>query len=390
MKQPFANFRALTALCCAAVLLAGCAGPAKKSEETAYFPPLPQSPKLQFLLSITAEEDFGGEASSGLKDWLVGGSEKTKAIARPQDIASVKGKIYILDRTFRKVLFLDLAQKKLDFIKDEREGALSDPVGLWVTPDDIKYVADQERKQVVMFDAANRFVRSFDAEGRLERPSDVAAFGDRLYVTDFKAMVVQVLDRNSGKRLLTIGGPGGTEGQFNRPTHVTVDAKGNIYVNDSFNFRIQMFDPSGKYVKTFGFQGDTLGGFARPKGIAVDRDGYVYAVDTAFENVQIFEPESTNLVLFFGGYGPHTGSMYLPSGLHIDYDNVDAFQQYVDKDFKVKYLVLVGNSLGEHKLNVYGFGDWIGAPLPQIEIKPRLSPEAEAKAAAQEKATQGK
>jgi len=96
----------------------------------------------------------------------------------------------------------------------------------------------------------------------------------------------------------------------------------------------------------------------------------VYAVDTAFENTQIFDPTSTDLLLFFGGYGPHAGSMYLPSSLHIDYDNVEYFNQFVDKDFKVKYLVYVGNLLGDKKLNVYGFGEWIGAPLPVVERTP--------------------
>ncbi|PIY99077.1 MAG: hypothetical protein COY64_02765 [Hydrogenophilales bacterium CG_4_10_14_0_8_um_filter_62_70] len=149
-----------------------------------------------------------------------------------------------------------------------------------------------------------------------------------------------------------------------------VDREGNIYVNDSFNFRIQKFDPSGKYLKQYGYQGDTLGGFARPKGIDVDHDGFVYAVDGAFENAQIFDQKSTDLLLFFGGYGPHTGSMYLPSGLHLDYDNVDYFKQYVDPNFKVDYLVYVGNLLGDHKVNIYGFGNWIGKPLPPVEIKP--------------------
>jgi DNA-binding beta-propeller fold protein YncE len=178
------------------------------------------------------------------------------------------------------------------------------------------------------------------------------------------------VDLESGKTVLTFGEPGSAEGKLNRPTHLTVDAQGNIYVNDSFNFRIQKFDPKGNYVKHFGYQGDTLGGFARPKGVAVDRDGHVYAVDAAFENTQIFDPESTDLLLFFGGFGPHQGSMYLPSGLHIDYDNVAYFNQFADKDFRLKYLVYVGNLLGDKKLNIYGFGEWIGAPLPVIERTP--------------------
>jgi len=359
-------------LLCAAVVLAGCAGTGeKKPVETAYWPSLPESPKLQFLMSITTEEDIGGSASSGgLKEWLVGGRQAKKMIARPQDIGSSKGRIYILDRTFRKILFIDLAKKTLNQIEDQKEGTIGDPMGLWVSEDDVKYVADTGRKQILVFDKDNQFVRAYGETDQFDRPADVAAYKDKLYVVEFKKSVVQVVDMASGKTIQTIGKPGNEDGDFNRPTHVIVDREGNIYVNDSFNFRIQKFDPSGKYLKQYGYQGDTLGGFARPKGIDVAHDGLVYAVDGAFENAQIFDQQSTDLLLFFGGYGPHTGSMYLPSGLHLDYDNVDYFKQYVDPNFKVDYLVYVGNLLGDHKVNIYGFGNWIGKPLPPVEIKP--------------------
>ena len=179
---------------------------------------------------------------------------------------------------------------------------------------------------------------------------------------------------DSGEQLLEFGSSGQQAGQFNRPTHLALDAAGNVYVNDSFNYRIQKFDPEGRYLKEFGYQGDTLGGFARPKGIGVDRAGYVYAVDAAFENAQIFDPESADLLLFFGGFGPHTGSMYLPSGLHIDYHNIERFRRYIDKDFAVEYLLYVGNMLGDRKINVYGFGKWVGAPLPESGRAPAPAP----------------
>jgi len=154
-----------------------------------------------------------------------------------------------------------------------------------------------------------------------------------------------------------------------KPSHVTVDHEGNVYINDSFNFRVQKFDADGKFIKSYGYQGDTLGGFARPKGIAIDREKHLYVVDTAFENVQVFDEESTYLLIFFGGFGPEPGSMYMPSAAYVDYKNLKYFQKYVDKDFKIKYLVYVSNMLGPHKINVYGFGDWTGKPLPGI--KPR-------------------
>jgi hypothetical protein len=136
----------------AVAFLAGCAQTAEKKTGTTFFPPLPQQPRLQYLTSISTEEDIGGKKASGIKEWLIGKQPARKQIARAHDVGSSKGRIYILDRTFRKILVLDLTKKELDYIHDEKEGALGDPMGLWVTEDDVKYVADVGRKQLVVYD----------------------------------------------------------------------------------------------------------------------------------------------------------------------------------------------------------------------------------------------
>jgi len=158
---------------------------------------------------------------------------------------------------------------------------------------------------------------------------------------------------------MTIGESGAGEGQLHKPTHVTVDKQGNIFVNDAFNFRVQQFDSSGAFVKTFGFHGDRIGAMARTKGLGTDQEGNLYVADSAFEYVQIFNKKG-QLLLFFGGPGNGPGNMYLPSGVHIDYENVQFFNKFADPKFKLKYLVYVCNMSGPNKVNVYGYGDWTG------------------------------
>jgi hypothetical protein len=346
------------------LLLMSCAVTQEKIE-TVFYPPLPQQPRLQFLMSITSEDDIGKEKSA-FREFLLGETKSMKQVSRPYDIVAVPGKIYVSDRTFRKILVIDFDKMEFDFIKDQAEGSLDQPAGIWITPSKYKYIADFGRKQVVVFDEKDEFVKAYGKEGQFNKPLDVAVHGKKMYVADFNEHHIAVVDLDTGETLQTIGGSGAEPGKMHRPSHVDIDTKGNLYVNDSFNFRVQKFNSDGQYVKQFGYLGDTLGGFARPKGIAVDTDGYLYAVDTAFENVQIFENESALLVLFFGEFGPNPGSMYLPNSIYIDYENIKYFQKYVDENFTIKYLVYVGNMLGEHKINVYGFGDWTGKPLPDV------------------------
>ena len=350
-----------------AIILLGCAGPEKKLE-TVFYPPLPQKPRIQFLVSITSEEDIGKKTSE-LEEFLIGEQTSLNKIERPFDIGAAKGRIYISDGAYKKIMIINLEKKEIEFLKDEGSGALMEPMGIWVTEDDVKYISDKGRKQIVVYDGENKFLKTYGDKEQFAMPLDVAVYKDRVYVCDRDKNSIEVLDRETGKTVQTIGGLGSDEGKMYKPTHVTVDREGNIYVNDNFNFRVQKFSPSGDYIKHFGYQGDTLGGFARPKGIAVDNEGHLYVADAAFENVQVFDDVTAEFVAFFGGYGDKPGDMYLPSPVHIESLNTGYFEKYVDKNFKVKYLVYVGNMAGFKKLNVYGFGDWIGEALPEIEIK---------------------
>lgn len=344
------------------ISLSGCAT-APQEFETVFYPPLPQRPRLQFLLSITGEEDIGIRQGA-LMEFLLGQPTSDKRLGKSYDIGSSDGKIYVLDRRYRKLIIIDLAKREFDYLRDQRMGALKDPSGIWVTEDGVKYVADMERKQIVVFGNDNRFLRTYGGPDVFEKPTDVAVYEDTLYVSDMDKHQIFALDKATGAVKRAIGELGQKEGQLAKPTHVVVDHNGNIYVNDSFNFRVQKFDPEGKFAKSYGFHGDAVGAFVRPKGLAIDREGHLYVVDAAFENVQIFDGETGDLLLFFGGSGVAPGNMFLPAGIHIDYRNAEYFSNLVDRDFRLKYVLYVGNMFGLNKLNVYGFGDWVGDSLP--------------------------
>jgi len=67
--------------------------------------------------------------------------------------------------------------------------------------------------------------------------------------------------------------------------------EGNVYVTDTLNNRVEIFDADGKFISAFGKSGDGPGHFARPKGIAIDRDGHIWVVDAVQQRVQVFDTE---------------------------------------------------------------------------------------------------
>ncbi len=67
---------------------------------------------------------------------------------------------------------------------------------------------------------------------------------------------------------------------FNDPNGITVDRKGNVYVADTMNHRIQKFSSTGDFITKWGRKGDENGEFNHPSGIAVDSRGNIYIADT--------------------------------------------------------------------------------------------------------------
>jgi DNA-binding beta-propeller fold protein YncE len=97
--------------------------------------------------------------------------------------------------------------------------------------------------------------------------------------------------------LFTFGSLGTGDGEFFSPTGITVDGGGKIYVADTLNNRVQVFNPSGVFQYAFGSLGSGNGQFNNPSGIAVGGGGNIYVADTFNNRVQVFRtPEPSSII----------------------------------------------------------------------------------------------
>jgi len=100
----------------------------------------------------------------------------------------------------------------------------------------------------------------------------------------------------------SFGLQGAGSGQFHSPKGLAVDAQGNVYVADTWNHRIQVFDGEGKFLRAWGSEGTQPGQFKEPWGIAVAQNGDVYVTDTWNHRIQVFDGEG-NLKRMWGVFG---------------------------------------------------------------------------------------
>jgi DNA-binding beta-propeller fold protein YncE len=155
-----------------------------------------------------------------------------------------------------------------------------------------------------------------------------------LYVVDTQQDQVLVYDADTEKLLRRIGTGGKnhfltTPGDFGAPQGVAVDADGNVYVTDTLNNRVEIFDADGAFISTFGKAGDGPGYFARPKGIAVDSDGHIWVADEMQDRLQVFDREGKLLTYIGQGHGELPGQFKALVGVAVDKKNrVFTAEQY--------------------------------------------------------------
>ncbi len=280
----------------------------------------PDEPKIKYIGAVGGTLDV--DKGKGIAGKLVC-SGSVDAVQKPYAVdIDENGRMYVTGKG--RVLVFDPKSGEYGCLGDAAgAGKLISPAGITVSKDSRIFVTDIAAHRVFVYASDGRLVKTIGGPDEFDTPSGVVADegNKKLYIIDSKKHRVNVYALDDYKLIRAIGSRGlGEDGKFNFPTNGAVDSKGNLYVVDTGNFRVQVFDKNGRYVRSLGKIGDVPGSLARPKGIAVDSEDHVYVVDAAFQNVQIFNAEG-QLLLFFGAGGWGPGYFTLPAGIAIDSDD---------------------------------------------------------------------
>ncbi len=170
--------------------------------------------------------------------------------------------------------------------------------------------------------------KSGSGDGEFNQPRGIAAdLTGSIYVADTNSHRIQKFD-SMGKFLGKWGSQGAGNGQFSVPQGVAVDVSKNlIYVLDSGNFRVQKFDPSGKFLAKWGSEGTGDGQFGRspfgggPCGIAVSWWGEVFVADTWNSRIQVFDGDG-KFLRKWGSEGQGDGQFEEPRGIVADSEEI--------------------------------------------------------------------
>jgi RHS repeat-associated protein len=167
------------------------------------------------------------------------------------------------------------------------------------------------------YDGANNLTElggktsTYDAANQLSNRAGVSfgfnGVGDRVSEASAAATYVS-----------SFGSLGSGNGQFSKPTGMARDAKGNLWVLDWSDQRVEKFNQAGEFQFAFGSNGTKNGQLYDPNGIAIDSEGHVWVVDWAGGGrVQEFS-ESGKYMTSFGKEGTGEGEFKLPEAITFD------------------------------------------------------------------------
>lgn len=183
-------------------------------------------------------------------------------------------------------------------------------------------VSDRPSASIYVFDAGGRYLRTVTPPSEAQDWQPLGMTFDAagsLYVVDVGSLphVVRVLDV-SGSQTRVIGASEG----MSFPNGVAVDDAGYVYVTDSNNGRLLVFDRDGSVVATVA-RGVGPGKLGLPRGVAVDGRGRVYVADATGQAVSVYSrytagSQQLEYLGSFGIQGSADGAFAFPNDIAVD------------------------------------------------------------------------
>ncbi len=171
-------------------------------------------------------------------------------------------------------------------------------------------------------------------------PTDVVVDSDdNVFVSDFYDDCIYMSSTTDASIVFTYGSSGDGIGEFNHPSGIAIDRMDNIYVADTYNNRIVVFKDdnvngiidSDEWTE-YGTYGNGEFEFNKPMGVFVDNNGDIYVADTYNSRIVIFD--ETGSWSSFGSSGTGASQFRFPYDVAVNGDSIwvsDTFNQRVSK-----------------------------------------------------------
>jgi len=154
--------------------------------------------------------------------------------------------------------------------------------------------------------------------GQFNEPTGIAVFNNQIYVSDSRNARIQIFDMQ-GNIKFSFGQQGVRQPHLRRPMNMTI-ANNELYVADYFNDQIHVYSPNGIFKRIIGKTGKGPGEFNAPGGVAVAKSGDLYVADFYNQRVQQLKANGEFIRQWgiTGEAGTFSGKLNYPTDVALD------------------------------------------------------------------------
>jgi len=332
--------------------VSGCAS-GRITADPVYFPASGGPAHVVHLKSFNRIDDLVAIEPTFVE--LIRGERYTSRIESAAGVTARGENLYVCDTDQGVIHVWNLTTGNTRRLGQTGELRLATPVDVAVGADGSVYVADTGLGAVVALRANGavpvRLRRETDASFR---PVSLAISDDKLYVADLESASIVVFDTSTGGVTTTLTLSDKT-GDAVMPMGVAIGPKGNLFVSDAMGGRVVVLSADdGKLIRTMSRRGNRLGDMGQPKHLDVSADGTVFVADSEFAHVHLYNGDG-QLLMLIGGPDDRAGGTPMPLGVAVA-EKSATLERLVPAGFEAQYFVVVTNSLGSKRINLFAVG----------------------------------
>ena len=195
-------------------------------------------------------------------------------------------------------VFVHIPAKQLSKPVAEIPG-LQQPVSLCFSKENI-LASERDNNRIIKLSTATRGISTLlNLSGVEEITTDPQS--GAIFVTTIDKHEVHKFTKN-GDLIKTVGGRGSQPGRFVGPNGLRVSRRNELYISDSLNHRIQIFDLDLNFKRVLGTDSSLLTK-AWPSDVDFDSSGYIYIVCNERDSIQVLSPAERLLRTIGGEHG---------------------------------------------------------------------------------------
>ncbi len=198
------------------------------------------------------------------------------------DAILVKDRLYILESRYGVVKSFVNYRYSGDIRLEDSEGS----IGITLYNGNY-YVPIPTRNKINIYNGAFKKIR----EIKIQTPTDIECFKSSCYIVSNKGHRIVETDLMGSKIIREVGKFGFNQNEFRFPFDLTINDRGDLFISEVINTRVQIMNSSLKFVDFIGEWGVEKGQFYRPKGVAIYGQKFLAVSDGYIGVIQLFDIE---------------------------------------------------------------------------------------------------